>query len=191
MLAVQHLLPCWLQSTDKINSINVFFLCCVSVLSTSSGVRPWIRGRSPLRLKLCSPETTRSCLRVAAAPRRPRTARTASAATVRAEETDWERSCIFILHFILTLVSNLDSFTGSHVTAEGFRSVWALTWTPVVSRFFSNKQFEPSVLRQAVWRFLVSLYAVSQSQQTTSSESFYKSKTPDEDFWIRLFNSSH
>lgn len=64
-------------------------LCCCGGDSTSSGVQPWIRGRSRQRLKLCWPGTSRRCLRAAAAPRRPRTTRTTSAPTVRVRRTDW------------------------------------------------------------------------------------------------------
>lgn len=83
----------------------------------------------------------------------------------------WRDGLRALLYFYFTFHTHsgvliFDSFTGSRVTTGGFWSVWASTWTLVNSRFFSNKQFQPSVLRQGVWRLLVSLYAVSQSRQT-------------------------
>lgn len=76
---------------SQVTVYSLMFTCswrrCCFCSSTSSGARPWIRGRSPQRSKLCSLETTRKCLKVAAAPRPPRAARWLSAAAVRADVT--------------------------------------------------------------------------------------------------------
>lgn len=84
------LLLCW--------SITLMYKHDVSTPSTNSGVQPWTRGRFHLRLKPCSLEMSRRCLKVEAAPRHPRTTKTA--ATVRLSlmkeaKRWWELACSY------------------------------------------------------------------------------------------------
>lgn len=71
----------WSERVCLFEMTMVYFCGCL--ISTSSGARPWIRGRSRQKSKLCWLVMSRRCRRALAAPRRPRTARTTAAAQAR------------------------------------------------------------------------------------------------------------